>query len=96
MVADVRFDAYEVTEYGSRNYGVVLVDTRTGARFQTNSVVCGRQAHYQVTRGGQRPMRFLGVSTMRAGRMVVTSFPHECAISDPLHVHTHRMALPVV
>ena len=90
------YDAFEVFEYGDRNYAVTLVSTVTGARFRHGAVVCGRQAHYAATRCGTRPMRFLGVSTMRQGEVVATVFPAECTITDPLHVHVHRMAMPEV
>lgn len=90
------FDAYKVREYGDRNYGVTLVDTRSGAEFRTSAVVCGRQAHYMATRGLQRPMRFLGVTAMRQGVTVPTSFPDRCDITDPLHVHAHQAELPKV
>lgn len=90
------YDAYEVHQHDAYNYSVTLVDTTSGARFTTNPVVCGRQAHHLATRGFQRPMRFLGVTTMVRGERVATTFPDQCDVTDPLHVHTHRAPLPTL
>ena len=91
------YDSFEMHRYDRANYGVTLIDSRTGARFVTNSVVCGRQATAVATRYGKRPMSFVGCSQMVAGEVVpCTDLAADCTISDPLHSHVHRFPVPTV
>lgn len=88
------YDAFELHRYQPGIFGVTLVNRRTGERFVTNQVACPRQAVAGVTLHGKRKMAYLGCTEMRAGHKVPLDVDVDCAITDPLHVHTHRFELP--
>lgn len=96
------YNAYRIEAEPERaRFVAVLTHTERGGEFRLSVCTCARQAIASATRGGTRPLEYLGAATFRGGVWEPYELTTACDVkrSDWTWKHhgwTHAVKLPRV